>query len=109
MSGQLASCTRIFCAVLASCALGLLVTSVTVHGDNLYDKFAQAIGQVQVHATAPRVTTSPGLEGGGGLDLVECMCGYTSYYGIGGWLGLWVVTVIFGGLPTAVLLRASKR
>ena len=46
---------------------------------------------------------------GGGLELVEM---YACTWGppvddISGWVGLWVLTLLIGGVPTALLMRSA--
>jgi hypothetical protein len=41
--------------------------------------------------------------------MYECMCGPSPLTDIKGWVGLWLVTLFVGALPTAVVIRASKK
>jgi hypothetical protein len=104
---------RIAAAVIATCGLSLLVAGVNAHGDNVQRGLANGLTQDGRSAPpAPEpVREARELEFGQstGLDLVEmyqCTWGPT-VDDISGWVGLWMLTVVVGGLPTAVVLYSG--
>ena len=110
------SLIRITAAVIATCGLSVLVAGINGHGDNVQRGLANGLAQVSRSApSAPEpVRDSREVEfgeAGGGLDLVDmyqCMCGGVSG-DISGWVGVWLLTLLIGGVPTAVILRSNRR
>ena len=109
------SLIRITAAVIAACGLSLLVAGINGHGNNVQRGLANGLAQVGRSApSAPEpvrdVRELEFSEAGGGLDLVDmyqCMCGGISG-DISGWVGLWLLTLLIGGIPTAVIVRSSR-
>jgi hypothetical protein len=105
------SLIRIFAATIAVAGLALVVLSVNTHGDRAtLGVFAalRAQSQALVQARARERARENQWMAGGGLELVDmfqCMCAGPLGTDIRGWVGLWIVTVVLGGVPTAVLLR----
>jgi hypothetical protein len=110
------SFTRIAAGVIAACGLSVLVAGINEHGDNVQRRLANGLAQVSRSApSAPKpVREARGLEfgeAGAGLDLVDmyqCMCGGISG-DISGWVGLWLLTLLIGGVPTAVIVRSNRQ
>ena len=105
---------RIAAAVIAACGFSLLVAGINAHGDNVERGFAMFLAQVGRPAPpAPEpILAAREFEFGQstGLDLVDM---YSCNWGpnvddISGWVGLWMLTVLVGGLPTAVVLRSNR-
>ncbi|MBY0497905.1 MAG: hypothetical protein K2Y23_27160 [Cyanobacteria bacterium] len=104
------SIVRIIAAVIAACGLALVMVSVNTHGDRAQRAVLSVIREqservkeqrARERAEEVRVTS-------GGLNLVdmfECMCGEPLGTDLRGWIGLWLVTVLVGGVPTAIILR----
>jgi hypothetical protein len=105
------SAGRIAAAVIAACALCLLVFSVNNHGDKAQRGLANAMDQrVAVPLRTTELSTAADYGSSEGLQLVDmyqCMCGGTPG-DISGWIGWWLFTALFGGVPTAVLVRKSR-
>ena len=100
---------RSIAKVLVVWALGWLLLNVNAHSDRITQKATSALVQLQAHVRSASVPRSVN-EGGGGLHLIEmfeCMCQPLGSGG-GGWVGLWLVTALIGGVPTAVLLRHHR-
>ena len=102
---------RIAAAVIAACGLSLVVVTVNAHGDHTQlgvSSFLRAQSQV-----VPKQRSGESMqEGGGGLELIDmfqCMCGGGISTDIRGWVGLWMLTVLVGGVPTAVVLRSNRQ
>ena len=92
------SLVRIVAAIVMTCSLAWLADNVNTHGNWINSEVDAAFEEFQ---------RTP-LGDPEGLNLIECMCGPPAY-GVGGWVGLWLVTVLIGGVPTAVLIRAERR
>ena len=111
------SVTRIIAAVIATCGLCVLVAGINAHGDNVQRGFALLLAPDIRSAPSTPSAPEPVLEArelefgqSTGLDLVDvyqCTWGPT-LDDISGWIGLWILTVIVGALPTAVLLRSNR-
>src|SRR4026207_374547 len=106
------SITRIIAAVIATIGLCVLVAGINAHGDNVQRGFALGLTQKgPVASSAVREAREPEFgEAGGGLDLVDryrCPGGPLASDDISGWVGVWLLTLLIGGLPTAVLLRSE--
>jgi hypothetical protein len=116
----LRSAVRIAAAFCAICALAWLVDNVDTHGNQLQTGLANALAHDDLAkpsmvrgrsagdvppASDVGVPPAPGLDL---IDMYECMCGPSPATDIKGWVGLWLVTVLIGGLPTAVLIRARR-
>jgi len=103
------SLIRIAAAVIAACGLSLVVVSVNAHGDHTQvgvSSFLRTQSQV-----VPKQRSSEWMQEGGGLELVDmyqCMCGGVNG-DISGWIGLWLLTLLVGGVPTAVIVRSNRR
>jgi hypothetical protein len=109
MSRPRISRLRIIAAVIATIALSVLVDTVNTHGNKISNDVGGSIDQ---RIATPLQTRSPRrLENSHAapdvIEMVECMCGPPAY-GVGGWIGLWFLTVLVGGVPTAVLLRLRQ-
>jgi hypothetical protein len=106
------SLIRIAAAVITLCGLALLVLSLNTHGDHAQAGVAsfvrdQSQGVLEQRARE-RVSDATG---GGGLEVVDmfqCMCATPLGTDIRGWVGLWLVTVMVGGVPTAILLGSRN-
>ena len=104
------SALRIVSAAIAAAGLWWLVSNVNAHGDHIQRDFRSYYEQRVIAPAALPVIETRHPEGGGGLDLIhmyECMCGGPIGADIRGWFGLWLVTVLVGGLPTAILARSA--
>ena len=106
------SITRIIAAVIATIGLCVLVAGINAHGDNVQRGFALGLTQKgPVASSAVREAREPEFgEAGAGLDLVDmyqCTCGPLASDDISGWVGVWLLTLLIGGVPTAVLLRSE--
>ena len=102
------SVIRIVAAVCALCAMAWLVWNVNHHGDELQQGLAANLTPPKVTIIAePVKQVSPAAPAGLDLiDMYECMCSSPSIGAdISGWVGLWFVTFLIGGIPTAILLR----
>src|SRR5688500_532776 len=102
-------------AFVAATSLYWLVSNVDRHGDHI--QHALASYYLAARSQAPTPVAPPrrefgGVDGAAGLDVIEmfeCMCPAPLGNDIRGWFGLWLVTVLIGGLPIAVLVRASAQ
>lgn len=113
---------RVTAAIIAVAGLVWLTANINTHGEELQRGLAGTVDRhpiapvvvPQAPAQVPAVQQSNELqfdESSADLELVEmyqCMCGASSD-DIRGWVGLWLVTVLVGGLPTAVLVHARTR
>src|SRR6185436_10337461 len=102
---------RIAAAVMAAFGFSLLVAGVNAHGDNVQRGFAAFLAAPSAPSAPEPIREVRELEFGEstGLDLVDmyqCTWGPT-LDDISGWVGLWILTVLVGGLPTAVVLYSG--
>jgi hypothetical protein len=102
------SAVRIAAAIVATIGLAVLVWNVDRHGDHVQQGLISQLKHTQSEPVATPAVRADGPETTG-LDLIdmyECMgCG--TLPDIKGWVGPWLVTVMIGGVPTAILLRRN--
>ena len=104
---------RIVALVIAVCSLAWMVANVNTHGDEVRGGVSSflKVQAVQTRAQQSLVRERESSMAGGGLDLVDM---YQCTWGspgsdIRGWVGLWLVTMLIGGVPTAVFVHAESR
>ena len=96
-------------ALVAVCSLLWLVDNVNIHGNHLAAGFEASLKGFAAYpapVTASSFDTPPNTVGLDLIDMYECSWG-PPLPDIGGWVGLWLVTAVVGGLPTAVLIRRT--
>ena len=104
------SAPRIAAAIVASIGLAVLVWNIDRHSGHVQQGLISQLKHAPSKVVDTPVLKPAGLETAG-LDLIdmyECMCGGAALGDIRGWVGLWLVTVLVGGLPMAILLRSSS-
>lgn len=100
------SVIRIVAAVSAITALAWLVDNVNTHGDEVQRGTHLALSyEPRAVKTPPASQPTPATDGLDLIDMYECMCAAPIGADIKGWVGLWFVTLLVGGIPTAILLR----
>jgi hypothetical protein len=95
-------------ALVAVWALACLVDNVNTHSDHIQRSFASTIEGFSAESMgAPREwpRDSPPNGEKASIDSIEIHHVHAALSDIRGWLGLWLVAALTGGLPTAVLIR----
>jgi hypothetical protein len=105
MASPILIAVKLVAAIAAAISLNWLVSNVDTH--SLHIQLGLQSQLESAHRPRPPLPRSetPGIDVGG-LDIIECMCSGPVGTDIRGWLGLWFVTVLIGGLPAAVLARS---
>ena len=102
---------RVIAAVVAAFSMAWLLSNIDTHSQLIERNMAGTFAGIQTWVPPPPPTSEPRLPEAPGLDVVqiyECLCGYSAaQYGVGGWIGLWLVTFLVGGIPTAVLAHST--
>ena len=95
-------------AIVIAISLNWLVSNVDTHGDHIQVGLQSLLESAQQRRPpAPRIETDE--IDAARLDTIDMFiaCGPALSTNISGWVGLWLVTVVVGGLPTAVLARSA--
>ena len=103
------SVISIVAAAITVAGLCWLVSNVNTHGDHVQLGVISHLRYTPQTPVTARMPEPNRLETAG-LDMIEmyeCMCPAPMGTDIRGWWGLWLVTALIGGLPTAVLARSA--
>lgn len=109
MASSIRVAIRVVAAVVAAISLSWLVSNVDTHGGHLQLGLQSQLESAQ-QPRPPMPRIQPTDTDAADLDVIhmyECMCPGPLGSDIRGWFGLWLVTVVVGGLPTAVLARSA--
>jgi hypothetical protein len=107
MTGLIRIAVKSVAAILAAISLNWLVSNIDTHGDHIQLGLQSQLESAQ-HPRPPAPHFETDVIYAAGLDTIDMVivCGPV-FTDISGWVGLWLVTVVVGGLPTAVLARSA--
>ena len=109
MASSIRVAVKSVAAILAAISLNWLVSNVDTHSDHVQLGLQSHLESAQHPRPRfpPLETTEIDAAGPDVIHMYECMCAGPVGGDIRGWVGLWIVTAVIGGLPTAVVVRAT--
>ena len=103
------SLVRRLSALVVVGALVWLVDNVNAHGNHIAADFDTYLKANSLQAAPVRAQGFDAMPDTAGFDLIDMYdCGWgPTLPDIGGRVGLWLVTAVVGGIPTAILIRRN--